>query len=66
MEATLGNPLEIGGSMNGLLFNLVYTRYALSMSEIQQLMNAGPSQKMKEVVMSKPPYLSDDWWANQA
>ena len=35
----------LGGSFQGYLSNLKYARYALSVNEIQSLMNAGPSAK---------------------
>jgi hypothetical protein len=57
--------LPLGGSFNGYLSSLKYARYALSVNEIQALMNAGPSPKKAEKVMERPPYLADDWWAGQ-
>ena len=54
------------GSFKGYLSNLIYARYALSMTEIQRLMEAGPSSKLKQKNMDKPPYLGDDWWAHSA
>jgi hypothetical protein len=55
----------LAGSFNGYLSNLKYARYALSVNEIQALMNAGPAPKRAEKVMIGPPYLADDWWAGQ-
>jgi hypothetical protein len=55
----------IAGSFKGHLSNLKYARYALSVNEIQSLMNQGPSTKKVEQVMERPPYLADDWWAGQ-
>ena len=60
-----GNTFEIDGAFKGYLSNLIYTRYALSVTEIQTLMAAGASTKMRQKSMDKPPYLADDWWANQ-
>ena len=57
---------RLEGSFRGYLSNLVYARYALSVNEIQTLMNAGPSNKLNQKVMDKPPYMADDWWANSA
>ena len=56
---------DIDGSFKGYLSNLIYTRYALSVNEVSALMTAGPSKKMKQKTMDLPPYLADDWWANQ-
>ena len=51
------------GSMNGLLSRLTYFSYGLSYSEIQQLMNQGPSSKMDSAQsMDIPPYMADNWW----
>jgi hypothetical protein len=55
----------IAGAFKGYLSNLKYARYALSVNEIQTLMNQGPSAKKIERVMERPPYLADDWWAGQ-
>lgn len=55
----------IAGAFKGQLSNLKYARYALSVNEIQTLMNQGPSAKKVEKVMERPPYLADDWWAGQ-
>ena len=55
----------LGGSFQGYLSNLKYARYALSVNEIQSLMNAGPSAKKADMIMQTPPYLADDWWAGQ-
>jgi hypothetical protein len=59
------NTFHIDGAFKGYLSNLIYTRYALSVTEIQTLMAAGASTKMRQKSMDKPPYLADDWWANQ-
>jgi hypothetical protein len=57
--------LRLAGSFSGNLSNLVYTRYALSVTEIQNLMNKGPSTKTNLKTMQRPPYLANDWWAHQ-
>jgi hypothetical protein len=63
---SLGSELfPLAGSFHGYLSNLKYARYALSVNEIQTLMNAGPAAKKPEKPMEKPPYLADDWWAGQ-
>jgi hypothetical protein len=64
--SALGSDMfPISGAFKGYLSNLKYARYALSINEIQSLMNAGPSSKKVEKVMERPPYLADDWWAGQ-
>jgi hypothetical protein len=57
---------QIEGSFKGQLSNLKYARYALSMNEIQALMNAGPSKTFKAKVNEMPPYTGDDWWTQQS
>jgi hypothetical protein len=47
------------------LSKVKYTRYALSINEIQNLMNAGPSTKTASRNMDSPPYLADDWWVGK-
>jgi len=59
------NHFNISGSFRGQLSNLKYARYALSVSEIQSLMTAGPSYKKPVNSVDTPPYLADDWWSQQ-
>jgi hypothetical protein len=64
--AALGEShFDLDGPMKGFLSRLIYTRYALSTAEIQAILNAGPSQKIDQKTMDKPPYLADNWWAQQ-
>ena len=66
LPAALGtNQFNLTGAFSGTLSNLIYTRYALSVGEIQNLMTKGPSTKVIKTVMEEPPYLADDWWAHQ-
>jgi hypothetical protein len=66
LPAALGtNQFNLTGAFSGTISNLIYARYALSMGEIQNLMAKGPSTKIVKSVMEQPPYLADDWWANQ-
>jgi hypothetical protein len=59
------NGFDVFGAMKGMLSRLNYFSYALCYSEIQQLMNEGPSTKMDSSLMNQvPPYLADTWWAN--
>ena len=64
--AVLDSNFELEGSFKGLLSNLTYARYALSMNEIQRLMVAGPSKIVKQKSLDTPPYLGDDWWMNSS
>ena len=55
---------NVFGNVKGLLSKLDYYSYALCYSEIQQIMNEGPSKKMDSSVnmTDTPPYLDDTWW----
>jgi len=55
---------QVYGAMKGYLSRLTYFSYALSYSEIQQLLSEGPSTVMDSDVMdsSSAPYLDDTWW----
>lgn len=57
-----GESLEVRGAYKGWFSEFTYTRYALSFTEIQALMNAGPSKKLKTQNMDTPPYFADNWW----
>jgi len=57
--------LDFEGSFTGMLSSLKYTRYAMSMYQIQGLMAEGPSKKRKVTASELPPYMADDWWSNQ-
>jgi hypothetical protein len=53
---------DVYGAMKGMVSRLIYFNYALSYTEINGLLNEGPSNKMDSASMDKPPYLGDDWW----
>jgi hypothetical protein len=57
---------EVGSPINGYISNLVYYRYAISFSEIQADMAAGPSKEFASDSMDMPPYLIDSWWTNRS
>jgi len=59
------NVFKLAGSFTGQISNLKYARYALSVTEIQSLMAAGPSYKKPLNTVDTPPYLADDWTATQ-
>lgn len=64
--AALGSEsFGLDGQMSGYISKMVYTRYALSTTEITALLNAGPSTYVEQKQKERPPYLADDWWANQ-
>ena len=55
---------RIMGVCQGMLSKLLYFNYALSYSEINSLMNEGPSSKMDSGEMGKATnYLADNWWS---
>lgn len=61
------DPLVFDGTAMGLASSVFYYSYALSYSEINSLMNSGPSpvlESSNEQAMSA--YLSDTWWTTNA
>ena len=56
--------LQVFGTYVGNMSNLFYYSYALSYTEIQGLVNEGPSKKTESSISSTPPYLQDTWWVN--
>lgn len=56
----------MGAPINGYISNLNYYRYAISFSELQADMAAGPSKEFASDSMDMPPYLIDSWWTNRS
>lgn len=49
--------------VKGKLSNLIYTRYALSVREIQNFFSKGPSNIVATPKSTEtPPYFADSWW----
>jgi hypothetical protein len=55
----------IRGKFTGYLSNLYYFSYAMTYSEIQGMLNIGPSSEFSQESMDKPPYLIDSWWTQR-
>jgi hypothetical protein len=49
---------------SGYLSNIMYYDYYLSFSEMDSILNKGPSTKPVEDTLETPPYFSPNWWAN--
>jgi len=63
-EMGTDNVLDVKGPLKGMMSRLIYFSYALSYSEIQTLMNEGPSKTMDSNQFGEiPPYLADNWWS---
>jgi hypothetical protein len=60
-----GSNLVFAGSASGMVSRVFYFSYALTYTEIQTLMNMGPSPKIAGPSMSISPYLIDQWWTNK-
>lgn len=60
-----GESFVINGPMQGFISNVIYYSYAVGYSEIQALMQMGPSSQMDTQSMVAPPYLIDTWWTQQ-
>jgi len=56
---------EFAGPIQGMLSRVYYFAYALTYTEIQALMNAGPSTKINGPDMTMTQSLSDTWWTNR-
>jgi hypothetical protein len=61
----VGENFILTGKFNGFISNLYYFSYALTYSEIQGMMNLGPSSTFDDQQMDKPPYLIDSWWTSR-
>jgi hypothetical protein len=57
-----GESYNIFGAITGSISLLTYYNYALSYTEINDILQAGPSKKVDPMSQDKPPYLTDDWW----
>lgn len=59
--------LDFDGAIKGMLSRVYYFGYALTYTEIQTLMNMGPSSEIEGGTGANAvsPYLSDTWWANK-
>lgn len=57
--------VNLNGGFSGLLSDLWYHDYALSITQIMSLVNNGPNMTMEKQSQDKPPYLSLRWYMNQ-
>lgn len=60
-----GESFIVNGKFAGYISNLFYFSYAMTYSEIQAMMNMGPSTVFDTNGMDLPPYLIDSWWTEQ-
>jgi len=61
-----GEALYVHGVMRGLLSRLIYFNYALSYTEINSLLNEGPSKTLASTTQDPlGPYLVDTWWTTK-
>jgi len=67
LKPTQETPLRIFGAFNGNMSALSYFSYALSYTEIQSMLNAGPKSGACDANsgLNQPPYLEDDWWVTR-
>jgi hypothetical protein len=56
---------RLHGPMSGMISKLQYFSYALSFTEINALLNEGPSTYIVSATQNKPPYLTDTYWTTQ-
>ena len=63
-----GENMTVSGKFSGFISNLYYFSYAVTYSEIQSMLNMGPSSKTCSANaggLDQPPYLIDSWWTQQ-
>ncbi len=60
-----GENFYITGKASGYISNLYYFSYAMTYSEIQSMMQIGPSNQFSTENMDRPPYLIDSWWTQR-
>jgi hypothetical protein len=61
-----GEDLDVFGVMQGQLSRLIYFNYALSYTEINSLLNQGPSTTLASATQDPmTPYLEDTWWTTR-
>jgi hypothetical protein len=53
------------GRIDGMISRLDYFSYALSFTEINAILNQGPSTYIVSATQNKPPYLADTYWTTQ-
>jgi hypothetical protein len=56
--------INVNGSVSGMVSRVYYFSYALTYTEIQSMINNGPSTVINSTDMSISPYLADTWWTN--
>lgn len=56
-----GNNIVLTSGFNGKISNLIYTRYALSVTEIQNIMHKGVSSQISAKVTDSIASLSPEW-----
>ena len=60
-----GDNFHVQGKFNGYISNMYYFSYAITYSEIQSMMEMGPSKEFDNDNMDIPPYLIDSWWTQR-
>lgn len=64
LPSTDDTGFNVFGVTKGQFSRLNYFSYALCYTEIQKLMNEGPSDKIDSSSLNNvPPYLADTWWS---
>ena len=53
------------GGYSGFLSNFRYFNYYISPSELEDIINSGPSSAPCVETGELPPYLSSDWWISR-
>jgi hypothetical protein len=61
----LGENFIVRGCFTGFISNLYYFSYAMTYSEINSMLNMGPSSVMDTNGIDLPPYLIYTWWTQR-
>jgi hypothetical protein len=61
----IGDEYIVHGKAKGYISRFYYYSYALSYTEIQDLMNMGPNPVILTSNQDKPPYFIDNWWTGK-
>ena len=60
-----GESFKVNKSITGSISQFYYFSYALSYTEIQDMLNMGPNPVVVDNNVDKPPYFLDNWWTGK-
>ena len=60
-----GETYNVNSSVTGSISQFYYFSYALSYTEIQDMLTMGPNPVVADNNVDKPPYFLDNWWTGK-